>query len=182
MKINVIDVESTCWENDKTKISEIIQIGICTYDTVTGKISPAESIYVTPTQSTELSPFCTKLTGLTDEQVFGQGVSFSEAANILSTEYKSSNTPWVSWGDYDRRMFQDDSKRSGIRNPLCPQHLNAKVFFSIMTGEKLMGMEKALTYLKLDLLGRHHDGADDAYNIARILAFFTPKGWAHPSH
>lgn len=180
MKINVIDVESTCWENDKTKISEIIQIGICTYDTVTGKITPAESIYVTPTQSTELSPFCKKLTGLTDEQIFGQGVPFKVAADMLKSGYKSMNTPWASWGDYDRRMFQDDSERNGVRNPLCPQHMNAKIFFSVLTGQKLMGMDKALDFLELPLIGSHHDGADDAYNIARIMAFFTSKGWNSP--
>lgn len=32
-----------------------------------------------------------------------------------------------------------------------------------------MGMQKALDYLKLPLIGTHHRGVDDASNIASIL-------------
>ena len=34
---------------------------------------------------------------------------------------------------------------------------------------KQIGLKRALDYLNMDFEGKHHSGADDAYNTARIL-------------
>lgn len=169
MKINVIDVESTCWDYNSGLISEIIQIGISQVNFQTGEITPPRSIIIKPTQSEKLSKFCTGLTGLTDEVVFGTGVSFQEATDIIRKEFKSSNLSWGSWGDYDRQMFVADSQRNNVQYPLSKQHLNIKLMYSVLTGQQRLGMDKALSQLGIVLEGRHHDGADDAYNTAKIL-------------
>ena len=46
-KIIIIDLEATCWEGipPKGEVSEIIEIGICLLDTLTGEISDNRGIW-----------------------------------------------------------------------------------------------------------------------------------------
>ena len=63
-KVIIVDVESTCWENQKNpegQRSEIIEIGICTLDLKTRTIDNKRGIFCKPIAST-VSEFCTKLT------------------------------------------------------------------------------------------------------------------------
>lgn len=169
MKLNVIDVESTCWDYNSGLISEIIQIGISQINFQTGEITPPRSIIIKPTQSEKLSKFCIGLTGLTDEVVFGTGVSFQEAADTLRKEFKSNNLSWGSWGDYDRQMFVADSQRNNVPYPLSKQHLNIKLMYAALSGQQRVGLDKAISQLGLEFSGTHHDGADDAHNTAKVL-------------
>lgn len=170
-KINIIDVESTCWEGVKPpegQVSEIIEIGICVLDRETWTIEDKRSIMVKPIQS-EVSDFCTELTTITPEMV-EEGISFEEACAILKSEYESRQRLWASWGDYDRRMFERESKRKGVMYPFGNSHLNAKIMFGLLQGYyKAPGMQKALDRLDFEAIGTHHRGHDDAFNIARIL-------------
>ena len=96
-KIIIIDLEATCWEGipPKGEVSEIIEIGICLLDTLTGEISDNRGI--------------------------------NEYINV-------------------KELFQE-----------VTQH------------PKRLGMHQALNYLKIPLVGTHHRGKDDAYNIAKIM-------------
>lgn len=171
MLINVIDVESTCWEPKQSAIpSEIIQIGISTYDTIKREISPSFSMFVRPIFSTKLSDFCTQLTGITDEQVF-DAEYFPAVIEYLQRNFNLKHRPWASWGDYDRRKFAQDADFHNMVYPIAFQHLNVKVMYSAVTGSKMVGVDKALEETGLGFVGRHHDGGDDAYNIARVLRY-----------
>lgn len=177
MIYNVVDIESTCWENQLPgQRSEIIQIGICQYDSHRDTISKPVSIYVVPQYSDELSDFCVNLTGLTMELLLESGVLREDAFSRLKEEFKSQTRPWVSWGAYDRRKFTEEAAWDGEKSPMCEQHLNLKVMYSVLSRGKPLGMDKAMANLGMNLEGRHHDGADDAYNIARILQRLV-KGW-----
>ncbi len=168
--INVIDIESTCW-NGKTpdgQVSEIIEIGICTFDV--NNLEPLEkhSIIVRPTRS-RISKFCTELTTLTQEDV-DKGISFSDACDILKNRFTSGRRIWGSYGDYDRKMFIRQCKEMGIPYPLNDTHLNIKTLFAVSNGLKReIGMSGALKILEIPLEGIHHRGVDDAWNIAVIL-------------
>jgi inhibitor of KinA sporulation pathway (predicted exonuclease) len=168
----VVDVESTCWEppeaQPKNEISEIIEIGVTEVNTRDQKILKSASIMVRP-QKSKVSKFCTKLTTLTQEMV-DKGVYFDEAMSILRKQYKSDNRVMVSWGDYDRKMFERNSKEYGVKYPFGPRHLNLKNTFALL--ERMdyePGMDDALDYLGLELEGTHHRGIDDSRNIARVL-------------
>jgi len=170
-KINVVDVESTCWVDTtppEGQVSEIIEIGICVLDTSTGTIEDKRSIFVKPIQS-EVTDFCTKLTTITPEML-EDGLTLEEGCSILRDEYNSRQRLWVSWGDYDRTQFKKDCARKDIEYPFGKSHLNARILFGLQFGyTKAPGMAKALKRLDFDLEGTHHRGDDDAYNIARIL-------------
>lgn len=168
----VVDVESTCWENEiapSGQISEIIEIGVCTLTVQSGQSNNKRSIFVTPTMST-VSPFCTELTTITPEMLDEHGIGFADACAILQDDYESDSRLWVTWGNYDKRMFREQCQYMGIAYPFSEKHCNLKNLFAKLYG-KHMGIAHALEIIGLDLQGTHHRGGDDAWNIARILAY-----------
>lgn len=170
--ILVVDVESTCWKDKKeadTKTSEIIEIGVAILNPYLEQITKYPSIYVTNTVS-DVSDFCTDLTGITQDTLDNQGISFSNALNKLRTEFFSRDMYWASYGNYDRKMFDKQCRMRGLPYPFHDTHFNVKSMARLALGlDKEVGMDVALDKLNLDLEGRHHCGADDAYNIAQIL-------------
>jgi len=168
--IIVVDIESTCWKNHKNppdERSEIIEIGICRYEPESGDISDKRSIFITPTEST-VSKFCTKLTTITQEILDEKGISFEDACQTVQNDYQTANRLWLSWGNYDRKMFTKQCERREVEYPFSDNHCNLKNLFANIYGNRI-GMAAALRKIGLELEGIHHRGDDDAYNIARIL-------------
>jgi inhibitor of KinA sporulation pathway (predicted exonuclease) len=169
-QILVVDVESTCWEGEPPdgQEPEIIEIGLCVLDVATGQRLDNPSIIVRPQHST-ISAYCTVLTTLTQEEVDG-GISLGEACHILEQMYRSKERLWASYGDYDRRQFEQNCRVHGIPYPFGPGHINVKSLFAIvhrLPHEVYLG--EAMRILGFPLEGTHHRGGDDAWNIARIL-------------
>jgi inhibitor of KinA sporulation pathway (predicted exonuclease) len=169
--LNIIDLEATCWEGKTPagQTSEIIEIGVCVLNSETLERSQKRSLIVKPRQS-HVSEFCTGLTGWTPEAV-SAGMDFADACQVLEQEYQSQTRTWLSWGDYDRQQLERESAAKGVKYPLGTHHVNAKAVFANARnrGTKL-GMARALAFLGWELEGRHHNGADDAWNIAGIVA------------
>ena len=168
--ILVVDVEATCWETKSPpdgQTSEIIQIGLCELSVEKQAILSTLDLIVKPEKSS-VSEYCTKLTGLTQERV-DKGITYAEASEIIR-KYSSKKRTWASFGDYDRYMFEKMSKEFNVLYPFGSKHINVKNLLALK--HKLpreVGMPGALDKLKLKLVGRHHNGADDAKNIAEIL-------------
>lgn len=170
-KILVVDIEATCWEGTKPEGMEndIIEIGACLLDIATGEISDVAGIMVKPERSM-VSPFCTQLTTITQEQVDREGISFREACKILRDKYQSQTRAWASFGAYDLKQFQRQGQALNVGYPFGPSHINVKTLFALK--KKLNheeGMAGALEILGIPLEGTHHRGVDDAKNIAKIL-------------
>ncbi len=178
-QIIVIDLEATCWDTPKPppgQEREIIEIGICTLDVVSGERLAKRSILVKPERSS-ISEFCTKLTTLTQEQVMREGVSFKKACSVLKKDYLSEERMWASYGDYDRAKFEKQCRLYNVSYPFGPRHLNIKSLFALMHGiPREIGLEKAMTMLKLPMEGTHHRGHDDAWNTAALLATLVQRG------
>jgi inhibitor of KinA sporulation pathway (predicted exonuclease) len=175
-QIIVVDLEATCWEGSPPpgQEQEIIEIGVCALDVATGRRSEKRSILVRPERST-VSPFCTRLTTLTQEQV-EQGVSFTEAIETLRQEYRPAERTWASYGDYDRIKLQQQCEQRGVSYPFGRTHLNIKNLLAIslnLPGE--VGLDRAVEMLGLPLEGTHHRGDDDAWNIAAVLAVLLER-------
>lgn len=168
-KIVVVDLETTCWEKrEREQIMEVIETGVCLLDIGSGEITERQSTLIKPVYS-EVSDFCTKLTTLTQKLV-ETGIGFREACLKLEDEYQSKKRVWASYGDFDRRQLERECRLKKVPYPFGSRHLNVKTLFAIkhrLTEE--MGMDKALALLGLELIGTHHRGVDDAYNVARIL-------------
>lgn len=175
-RIVVVDVESTCWQGAAPpgEESEIIEVGVCTLDVATGERLERADILVRPERS-RVSPFCTRLTTLTQEQV-DAGVSFAEACATLKRQYGVRDRVWASYGDYDRRQFERQCRACGVEYPFGPAHLNVKSLFALIHAlPREIGMDEALNVLGIPLEGTHHRGGDDAWNIAGILSAILHK-------
>ena len=170
-RIVVVDVESTCWQGDAPpgQTSDIIEIGLALVDARALDVSAKTSILVKPERSA-VSAFCTRLTTLTQEQV-DRGVSLAEACARLRKDFETQDRPWASYGDYDRRMFENCCSSLGVQYPFGHTHLNVKNLFAIALAHRSeVSLSTALKNLGLPQEGTLHRGHDDAWNIAHILA------------
>lgn len=182
-RVFVIDVEATCWETREeqgNRPNEVIEIGICELNKVTGIVDV--SSYIVKPQFTTVSPFCTQLTGWTQEQV-DEGASLAVTLKQIGIDYKMTpDHVWFSFGEYDRvKLCSDPGLRAsafslyGIErrdNPIAQlrAHFNVKTLMALKEGlNKEMSMDRALRFYGETLDGRHHNGADDAMNIAKIV-------------
>lgn len=169
--INVVDVESTCWDGDPPpgQMSEIIEIGIVQVDLKTLSVRGKVSIMVRPERST-VSQFCTELTTITQDLV-DHGCSLQDACHTLLHDFKSKDSPWASYGDYDRKQFNRVCTALGVPYPFGDRHVNVKTLLAATYGwDREVGMSEALSKLGVELKGTHHRAADDAANIATMFA------------
>ncbi len=172
-EIIIIDLEATCWENDRVPIGQkvdIIEIGICQLNLTSKAISRKQSIYVIPERS-EINSFCTKLTGITPQLIDEKGIYFEEACEMIRDEYHSAPLTWAGYGNFDGEQIMEQCDWLGIRNPFSAHYLNVMYEFKRhFRLHKSIGLKRALSHLNMDFEGTHHSGADDAYNTARILS------------
>lgn len=170
-KLLVVDVEATCWESQREQSlhnQEIIEIGIVELSLL-GEIEVTceARLVVRPTTS-EVSEFCTGLTGLEPEDVAG-APGFSSRCEYLRLEFKSHQTAWASWGDFDRLAFDRQCQRELVQSPWGRTHFNIKALFPIaMNQRRQVGVSEALSQLGWEFKGDPHRALDDARNIARI--------------
>ncbi|WP_330172168.1 exonuclease domain-containing protein [Streptomyces sp. NBC_01498] len=175
--LNVVDVGATCWEGQPPpgQASEIIGVGLTVVELRAGERLAKHRLLVRPARST-ISPFRTELTGLTPTEVDG-GLSFAEACRTLAARHRTGLLPWAGWGDYDRDRFTRQCRRTRAAYPFGHRHTNAKVAFTAAHALRgRPGMAQALKIADLPLEGRHHRGADDAWNIAALVLDLSGRG------
>lgn len=171
-KINVLDLEATCWEADgdyQREHTEIIEIGICKYVVATGAIEEKRSYYVQPTRS-EISPYCTELTGITPERVAAEGTTLAEALRLIKKDYAAAVRVHAGWGDWDRRMILRECARHDIKPRFNPTYWNIKSLAAAkLRAHRGINLYDALEAAGETFEGKLHCGADDAYNTAKLL-------------
>ncbi|MCX8531808.1 3'-5' exonuclease [Chryseobacterium luquanense] len=171
-QILIVDLEATCWENDRIPIGQkvdIIEIGICELNRTTKAISKKQSIYVIPERS-KINKFCTDLTGITPKLIEEKGIHFEEACEKIRDDYDSTLLTWAGFGNFDKEQIMEQCDYLGIENPFSENYINIMHQFKAYNGlYKMMGLKRALKAMNMDFDGNHHSGADDAYNAAKIL-------------
>jgi len=171
-EILMVDLEATCWENDRIPTGQkvdIIEIGICELNRTTKAISRKQSIYIIPERS-KISKFCTDLTGITPQLIKEKGIDFEDACEKIKEEYHSHSLSWAGFGSFDKEQMMQQCDALGIENPFSQHYINVMNLFSNYNGlHKMMGLKRALRAMNMNFEGHHHNGADDAYNAARIL-------------
>lgn len=167
----LVDLEATCADDGSLARSEMEIIEIGAVAVSADGVVPF-SVFVRPTRHPRLTPFCTALTSITQEDVDAaedfRGAS-RRFADFVST-YAEPNDWWGSWGDYDRNQLGHDVRRHGVPTPVPLPHRNLKQEFTERQGlRKRPGLDDAIHLAGLDFLGSHHRGVDDARNIAQLL-------------
>lgn len=170
-EVVVIDLEATCWDTEAEKsanISEIIEIGVCILDALTGEIKNPRGIIIKP-QASEVSPFCTQLTSITPEMV-SQGMSLFDAINILQNDYGVSRKVMAAYGNYDQSMLIKDCANKGVRPRFGPTYLNVSAMATLkLKAGKRLGLSRACGRFGLTFEGQAHRGVDDAVMAAKVL-------------
>ncbi len=170
----VIDLEATCC--DKKTIPrhemEIIEIGAVMVDAK--NLIPVSEFqtFIKPLRNPILTEFCKQLTSITQAEVDSAEIYPNAIARFKQWQLQYSNFIFGSWGDYDRKQFEQDSKFHKIPYPIASAHINLKHLFTVNQNlKKRYGMAKAIELAGLDLIGTHHRGIDDARNIALLLPY-----------
>jgi len=170
----VIDLEATCDDGPRVPRHEmeIIEIGAVLVDPTTLTPLGEWQTFIRPVRHPILTPFCRKLTSITQAQVEAAPL-FPEAIRALAHWLMPHPTPvFASWGAYDKNQLDQDAHHHGIRLPLAGDHVNLKQAFSDRLGvTKRYGMAGALAKRGIPLEGTHHRGIDDARNISKLLPF-----------
>jgi len=170
-KVIIIDLETTCEDEkiDPEFQNEIIEIGIAILNPYSFEITKEPSIFVVPPY-TKITEFCTKLTGITPEQVdpLNGAIHLLAACDKLREKYHSRQCAWGSWGAFDRKQFERQTSPKVY--PFGPSHINIKNLFSLMFNiDKELSLPKAIEWAQLSFEGRNHSGQDDAYNAAILM-------------
>ena len=175
----VLDLEATCCDKQgtiKQSEMEIIEIGAVMLEAETLIIIDEFQSFIKPVRHPMLTEFCKSLTSISQVQV-DRAPTYPEAIALLKNWLSGySNGVFGSWGDFDRKQFQQDSNFHKVPFPIAYPHVNLKQLFSEKLGlRKRYGMAKALQLAGLPLEGTHHRGIDDARNIAKLLPYILER-------
>ena len=171
----IVDLEATCCNRNSIPRNqmEIIEIGAVMVERESLTVVSEFQTFVKPVRHSELTEFCRELTTITQDEV-DSAPEFTDAVTTFAEWYEDySDAVFCSWGDYDRKQFNQDCEFHGIEFPVKADHVNIKKLFSENLGlRRNYGMAGALRYCGLSLNGTHHRGIDDARNMAAMLPYF----------
>ncbi|WP_334073548.1 MULTISPECIES: 3'-5' exonuclease [Paenibacillus] len=169
MNYIIFDLEATCWENERSKPNEIIEIGAVKLNEELEMVSEFQT-FIKPKLHPQLSDFCKKLTSITQEDV--NAAPGFEQAIFKFREWIGKSEPYYlcSWGFYDKSQLKKDCELHRIDTEWLQKHISIKHQHGKMIGlEKGIGMQRALKMFNLPLDGTYHRGIDDAKNISKIF-------------
>ena len=178
----ILDLEATCYargEEPSAFVAEIIEIGAVLLDTSTRAVTREYQAFVRPERFPAISAYCTALTTIRQTDVDG-GLPLAAALRDLAALYDPASAVFASWGFYDQRQIERECATKGILYPFAPAHISLKHNHAkLYRLPRPLGMDAALRFHGLTLLGTHHRGRDDARNIAAIATRMLADGWTH---
>lgn len=165
----VIDLELTCWggEPPDGMSNEIISVGIVEIDTRKREIIREGEYFIKPKWS-EVSEYCTNLTGLTKKFIKENGRPFPEVMNSIKRDFGVGNKVWMAWGN-DKNALVVDAKRHGVNMPFSPDYVNLAAIVGFAFGRnKRFGLKRALNAAGMRFEGQQHSALADAKNTAKL--------------
>ncbi|CAN6166022.1 unnamed protein product [Urochloa humidicola] len=180
----VVDFEATCEKDSRIYPQEIIEFPAVLVDAATGALVSSFRTYVRPRHHPRLTPFCSELTGIKQDQVDG-GVDLAQAlamhdAWLAAAGVAKNRLAVVTWGDWDcRTMLEFECNFKGIAKPAYfDRWVNLRVPFEAAFGPGRRNLQEAVREAGLQWDGRLHCGLDDARNTARLLVELMLRGIA----
>jgi len=185
----VIDLEATCNKEGlepavPVEKMETIEVGIALIDLDTKTIISTFESKVCPVFVDNVTPFCTKLTGISKEDL-EQAPDFEDTMQHVDDWLRSfthKKVTWGSWGKSDcNQIKQDCIRHSTTNNPVFVENLGAhlnmkrmfikqnKFYYKEKRVRKEQGLKRALGLCDMEFEGRHHSALADAQNAARLI-------------
>jgi len=168
----IIDLEATCSDVGEVprQEMEIIEIGAVMLDARLFQIEAEFQTFIKPVRHPLLTDFCKELTHINQEDVNGAPVYADAIEELKKWMYEFDDALFCSWGDYDRKQFEQDCAYHGVAYPFRSGHLNLKAAMAQhLVLPKKLGIGDAIRRVGLRFEGTAHRGIDDARNIARIV-------------
>ena len=190
--ICVVDFEATCEDNQNSKgmdvaqaealasvpsSQEIIEFPVFFVDVKKREIVSTFHSFVKPSKTSNLSSFCTELTGITQRQV-DSAQSFSQVIEAFEDwlyfhlkNYSYTSFAFATDGSWDfAHFFANSCQVNGIPYPsYAKRWINIRKVFSSHYKLHSVSLTHMLSHLGMDFEGRKHSGFDDTKNIARVL-------------
>jgi inhibitor of KinA sporulation pathway (predicted exonuclease) len=172
----VIDFEATCCDRNSVprEQMEIIEIGAVMVEARQLQVVAEFQSFVRPVRHPRLTPFCTQLTSITQQQVDAAPAFAAAMQAFQQWLHGFGSCVFGSWGDYDRNQLQQDCAFHGLPYPIDAPHLNLKRRMAERQQlTRKLGLGAAVRLAGLSFAGTHHRGIDDARNIARLLPYIV---------
>jgi inhibitor of KinA sporulation pathway (predicted exonuclease) len=177
MNFIIYDLEATCWRGRPPgEISEIIEIGAVRLDRY-GEVTGTFNQFIKPVVNPLLSPFCTQLTSIQQEDVdraekFPDVLElFKEWSGIYEDEYLMA-----SWGEFDKEIIISNCELHDLEYEWVETHINLrKAYRRLKKLSKPVGLKKAVRVEGFEFTGIHHRGISDAENLAKIFAKYVDE-------
>uniref|UniRef100_A0A7S1FAB9 Exonuclease domain-containing protein n=1 Tax=Noctiluca scintillans TaxID=2966 RepID=A0A7S1FAB9_NOCSC len=189
----VVDFECTC-DQGEWPAHEIIEFPAVFVNARTRKVDMEFHRYVRCAENPRLTPFCTELTGITQEDVdsaerlpvvLQQFQEFLDSHGLVTRrrERSPSRPLFVicTDGPWDIRKFlRPEAGRKRLHLEHCwNRWVDVRRTFETRRGLRC-GVVPMLQHMGLAFEGREHSGLDDARNIARILIVLLESGHLEP--
>jgi len=161
---------------------EIIEIGAVRIDgdtlENTGNIEDFVKPVFFPKQAAESMDFC-----MITEADMENAIDFSDMLMQVSSLYEQGKTYFVSWGDADYKVIEQNCNRHNLSNPILKEdYLDLAAAYKMFKGDRLTtGLKRAAEELEIETDGFWHTAYDDADNTCKILIKLINKGWK-PEH
>lgn len=169
-----IDLELTCWEREDgpgnfSEEMEVIEIGIHLLRADDYSYVGDFQSFVRPTQRPVLSEFCTKLTGITQEEVDSAAPLTDVLPRLLEELPSPNKLIFASWGSDTPALEREYLEKSGTKEALIdPRFINVAVHFRSRYPKK-GGIKTALDALGIKQEEPAHRALPDAISAIKIL-------------
>eukprot|EP01059_Diplonema_ambulator_P007026 TRINITY_DN16566_c0_g1_i1.p1 TRINITY_DN16566_c0_g1~~TRINITY_DN16566_c0_g1_i1.p1 ORF type:complete len:588 (+),score=143.85 TRINITY_DN16566_c0_g1_i1:47-1810(+) len=182
----VLDFEATCEKDDRLYQHEIIEFPVVVVDAKTCEVVNKFHSYVRPTLNPDLTDFCTRLTGITQDQVDPSPTldevlkkvhSWLDTIGMLDPKVRftfATDGPW-DFRDFFWAHAIDKQRCVAAHYPYYESWVDIRAHFSELTKQRV-NVNGMLRYFGLKFEGRPHSGIDDTMNIARILVELLHAG------
>lgn len=170
----IVDFEANCDEPRNPEPQEMLEFPAVVV-APDGTIGARFHSYVQPTHHA-LTPFCTRLTGITPDDVRTAPTFPEVLTHFEAWVAEHVPSPWllVTCGDWDfASLFPKQCAAMGVAVPIWARRwYNLKHAFRT----RHINMMQMLAEVGLEPLGRWHCGRDDADNIARVVQRLLTRG------
>ena len=160
----VLDLEATCWMGRPPKgVNEIIEIGaikINRYGEVLGQFSSL----VKPTVNPKISGFCSRLTGIKQNQL-----DLADPFRSWITEH-GSDYVLGSWGSNDKGFLWSDCRLHDVDTDWLEPFIDLRTqYVHITKSLKKSNLKYIVEREGFEFEGNEHSAYTDAYNTAKVF-------------
>lgn len=168
-RVIYLDLEWTCWDGPVPggRYPEIIEIGVVELDCRSLEIT-REAGYLVRPRHLDISPECTRITGLTAEDL-KHAARFAEVFAQLDNEFEPKGKLCGTWGN-DAEIFAQACRKHGLRSPIRNVVDVSQVFWRLFLQRQQPSLASAVKALGISSDGAAHMALADARNTALVHA------------